>query len=92
MVIKGKARGGASALAAHLQRLDTNEEIRLREFEGVTSKPFQAPAKYKMTELPIATAEDWRRWATVGGKKIKPTKRERVKIEPPKKERVRIKS
>lgn len=64
----------------------------LYEFEGVTSKPFQAPAKYKMTELPIATAEDWRRWATVGGKKIIHKKRERVKIEPPKKERVRIRS
>ena len=37
-MIKGKARGGATALAAHLQRRDTNERIHLREFEGVTAR------------------------------------------------------
>jgi hypothetical protein len=38
MVIKGKARGGASALAGHLERRDTNEEVRLRELRGVTAR------------------------------------------------------
>ena len=38
MVIKGKARGGASALAGHLERRDTNEEVRVREFRGVTAR------------------------------------------------------
>lgn len=37
-MIKGNARGGPAALAAHLQRRDTNECIRLREFEGVTAR------------------------------------------------------
>ncbi len=38
MVIKGSARGGAAALAAHLQRTDTNERAELREVRGVVSK------------------------------------------------------
>lgn len=38
MVIKGSARGGAAALAAHLQRTDTNELAELREVRGVVAE------------------------------------------------------
>ncbi len=37
MVIKGGARGGAAGLAAHLQRLDTNERAEIRELRGVAA-------------------------------------------------------
>ncbi len=38
MVIKGSARGGAAALAAHLQRTDTNEVAELREVRGLVAE------------------------------------------------------
>jgi hypothetical protein len=38
MVIKGKARGGPVALAAHLERRDTNERVTVLELRGVTSR------------------------------------------------------
>ena len=38
MVIKGKARGGPAALATHLERRDTNEEVFIRELRGVTAR------------------------------------------------------
>jgi len=38
VVIKGNARGGAGALAAHLQRTDTNERAELREARGVVAE------------------------------------------------------
>jgi hypothetical protein len=38
MVIKGKARGGPVALAAHLERRDTNERVTLLELRGVASR------------------------------------------------------
>jgi hypothetical protein len=38
MVIKGSARGGASSLAQHLQRLDTNERMEVRELRGVIAE------------------------------------------------------
>ncbi len=38
MVIKGSARGGAAALAAHLQRTDTNERAELREVRGLAAE------------------------------------------------------
>jgi hypothetical protein len=37
MVIKGRARGGPSALAAHLERRDTNEIVRVMELRGVSA-------------------------------------------------------
>ena len=38
MVIKGRARGGPTTLAAHLERRDTNEEVWVRELRGVTAR------------------------------------------------------
>lgn len=38
MVIKGGARAGAASLAAHLQRLDTNERMEVRELRGVMAE------------------------------------------------------
>ena len=38
MVIQGGARGGAAALAAHLQRTDTNERAEVREVRGVVAE------------------------------------------------------
>jgi hypothetical protein len=38
MVIKGSARGGAASLAQHLQRMDTNERMEVRELRGVMAE------------------------------------------------------
>ncbi len=38
MVIKGGARGGAAGLAAHLQRLDTNERAEVKQLRGVAAQ------------------------------------------------------
>ena len=38
MVIKGRARGGSVALAKHLERRDTNEQVTVRELRGVTAR------------------------------------------------------
>jgi hypothetical protein len=38
VVIKGRARGGAAALAAHLERRDTNERVLVSEMRGVTAR------------------------------------------------------
>jgi hypothetical protein len=38
VVIKGGARGGPVALAAHLERTDTNERVTVRELRGVTAR------------------------------------------------------
>jgi hypothetical protein len=35
LIIKGGARSGAGALAVHLQRVDTNEQMQVRELRGV---------------------------------------------------------
>lgn len=38
MVIKGGARAGAASLAAHLQRLDTNERAEVKQLRGVAAR------------------------------------------------------
>jgi hypothetical protein len=38
VVTKGGARGGPVALAAHLERTDTNERVTVRELRGVTAR------------------------------------------------------
>lgn len=38
MVIKGGARAGAGSLAAHLQRLDTNERAEVKQLRGVAAQ------------------------------------------------------
>lgn len=78
-------RFNAAAWVARLHRVKAD----LYDFEGVMSQPFQAPAKYKLTDLPIATAADWQRWGqpkAIAAQSIK-RPRERIVI---KKERVRI--
>ncbi len=38
MIIKGGARAGAASLAAHLQRLDTNEKLHVMEVRGLAGR------------------------------------------------------
>ena len=42
MVIKGRSRAGAVELAAHLQRLDTNERMEVLEMRGIAAAELEA--------------------------------------------------
>ena len=53
MVIKGKARGGAGSLAAHLLRTDHNERVHLHELRGVVAEDLEGALR----EMAASVAE-----------------------------------